>query len=61
MPGSDFLKEIIKTTGNEYASLANDGIESGDVSDFIDTGSYILMLFFQVHYMVDFHKTKLQH
>ena len=41
MPGSDLLKEIIKTTGNEYASLANDGIESGDVSDFIDTGSYI--------------------
>ena len=41
MAGTDFLKEIIKTTGNEYASLANDGIESGDVSDFIDTGSYI--------------------
>ena len=31
MAGSDFLKEIIKTTGNEYASLATDGIESGDV------------------------------
>ena len=41
MAGSDFLKEIIKTTGNEYASLATDGIESGDVSDYIDTGSYI--------------------
>ena len=41
MAGTDFLKEIIKTTGNEYASLANDGIESGDVSDFIDTGAYI--------------------
>ena len=27
MAGTDFLKEIIKTTGNEYASLANDGIE----------------------------------
>ena len=41
MSGSDFLKEIIKTTGNEYATLADAGIESGDVTDFIDTGSYI--------------------
>tara|TARA_B100001093_G_scaffold463895_1_gene480317 strand:- start:11166 stop:12203 length:1038 start_codon:yes stop_codon:yes gene_type:complete len=39
---NDFLKEIIKTTGNEYANLADDGIESGDVDNFIDTGSYIL-------------------
>ena len=37
----DFLKDIIKTTGNEYATLADAGIESGDVTDFIDTGSYI--------------------
>ena len=39
---NDFLKEIIKTTGNEYANLADDGIESGDVDNFIVTGSYIL-------------------
>jgi len=38
---NDFLKDIIKTTGNEYATLADAGIESGDVTDFIDTGSYI--------------------
>ena len=38
---SDFLKEIIKTTGNEYASLVSDGVEAGDVDSFIDTGSYI--------------------
>ena len=37
---SDFLKDIIKETGNEYASLVSDGA-SGDVTDFIDTGSYI--------------------
>ena len=24
----DFLKEVIKTTGNEYASLVSDGVES---------------------------------
>ncbi len=36
----DFLKEIIKQTGNEYAALASDGIAAGDVTNFIDTGSY---------------------
>ena len=36
----DFLKEVIKTTGNEYASLVSDGVEAGDVEEFIDTGSY---------------------
>jgi RecA/RadA recombinase len=36
----DFLKEIIKETGNEFASLASEGITAGDVTSFIDTGSY---------------------
>ena len=39
---SDFLKQIIKETGNEFASIVEDGVEAGDVEDFIDTGSYIL-------------------
>ena len=38
---NDFLKNIIKEVGNEYASLVEDGIEAGDVDSFIDTGSYI--------------------
>ena len=38
---NDFLKDIIKETGNEYASLVADGVEAGDVDSFIDTGSYI--------------------
>jgi len=37
---SDFLKEIIKESGNEYAGLVSDGIDSADVTSFIDTGSY---------------------
>ena len=37
---SDFLKDIIKETGNEYAGLVSEGMDS-DVNDFIDTGSYI--------------------
>ena len=38
---NDFLKDIIKETGNEYASLVADGVGSGDTDTFIDTGSYI--------------------
>ena len=38
---SDFFKDIIKTTGNEYAALVSDGIEGADVDSFVDTGSYI--------------------
>ena len=38
---SDFLKDIMRITGNEYASLVSDGVEAGDVDSFIDTGSYI--------------------
>ena len=38
---SDFLKNIIKTTGNEYAALVSDGVEAGDCDTFIDTGSYV--------------------
>ena len=37
---NDFLKDIIKETGNEYATMASDGVIGGDVSSFIDTGSY---------------------
>ena len=39
---SDFLRSIVKEVGNEYASIVDDGVEAGDVSTFIDTGSYIL-------------------
>ena len=28
---SDFLKDIMRITGNEYASLVSDGVEAGDV------------------------------
>ena len=37
----NFLKDIAKQAGNEYASLVADGVEAGDVDSFIDTGSYI--------------------
>jgi len=37
---SDFLKSIIKSSGNEYAGIASEGIDGSDVTGFIDTGSY---------------------
>ena len=38
---SNFLKNVIKETGNEYASIVADGLSTADVSGFVDTGSYI--------------------
>ena len=38
----DFLKDIIRETGNEYATLASEGIDAGDVTNFVDTGCYSL-------------------
>jgi len=37
---SNFLKDIIKETGNEYAGLVSEGVDGADVTSFIDTGSY---------------------
>ena len=34
-----FLKDIAKM--NEYGGIVDDGVETGDVHSFIDTGSYI--------------------
>ena len=36
---SNFLKGIIKSSGNEWATVAEDGVE-GDIAGFVDTGSY---------------------
>ena len=36
-----FLKDLVKASGNEYASIVNDGVAAGDVDTYIDTGSHI--------------------
>lgn len=36
------LSTLMKSTGNEFASLASEGITAGDVTEFYDTGSYAL-------------------
>ena len=37
----NFLQDVAKEIGNEYAGLVSDGVAAGDTSGFIDTGSYI--------------------
>jgi RecA/RadA recombinase len=37
---TNFLKDIIKSSGNEYAGVASEGIDGSDVTGFVDTGSY---------------------
>jgi len=36
-----YMKELAKSAGNEYGMLVDDGIFGGDVSQYIDTGSYV--------------------
>ena len=38
---SNFLKNVIKETGNEYGTIAVDGLSTADVSGYVDTGSHI--------------------
>ena len=37
---TNFLKDIIKSSGNEYAGIASEGIDGSAVTGFVDTGSY---------------------
>lgn len=39
---TDIFASLIKETGNEYAGIVDDGVEAGDVTSFIGTGSYSL-------------------
>ncbi len=55
---SDFLKDIIKETGNEYATLVSEGVEARDVDSFIDTALWRLTLYYLVQSMVVCHQTK---
>ena len=36
-----FLDTVIKESGNEFASVVSDGVAAGDITTFVDTGSYI--------------------
>jgi RecA/RadA recombinase len=37
-----FLDTVIKESGNEFAGLVSEGIAAGDITDYVDTGSYII-------------------
>ena len=36
-----FLDSVIKESGNEFASLVSEGVAAGDITSYVDTGSYI--------------------
>jgi RecA/RadA recombinase len=39
---SDFLSKMIKSSGNKFASIVDDGLDGSDVTGFTDTGSMML-------------------
>ena len=39
---SSFFTEIVKEIDKEYAAVASEGITAGDITQYVDTGSYIL-------------------
>jgi RecA/RadA recombinase len=41
-PMTDIFTSLLKETGNEYAGIVEDGVEAGDITGFISTGSYSL-------------------
>lgn len=38
----DIFNQLLEETNNEYAGIAEEGVEAGDVSGFIGTGSYAM-------------------
>lgn len=36
-----FLDSVIKDSGNEFAGFVSDGVAAGDITSYVDTGSYI--------------------
>jgi len=36
-----FLDNVIKESGNEFASVVSEGVAAGDITSYVDTGSYI--------------------
>lgn len=38
----DYMKQLAKASGNEFAKIVEEGIHGGEVSQYIDTGSYVL-------------------
>ena len=58
---SDFLKNVIKDVGNEYASLVVDGVEAGDVDSLLILVHIFSTDFYLVLFMVDLQQIRLLH
>lgn len=39
---SNMFRDLVKATGNEFASVVEDGVVAGDITGYVDTGSYAL-------------------
>ena len=39
-----FLDTVIKDSGNEFAGLVSEGVAAGDITNYVDTGSYIFSM-----------------
>ena len=39
---TELFKQLLDETNNEYAAIADEGVEAGDVSGYIGTGSYAM-------------------
>jgi len=37
----EFLNDLVKESGNKYASIVDDGVAGSDIGGFVDTGCYI--------------------
>ena len=56
-----FLDTVIKDSGNEFASKVSEGIAAGDITSYIDTGSYIFNALVSGRFMEVFLLIKLLH
>ncbi len=55
------LKQFIKESGNEYASIVEEGLAAGDVNTYIDTGSYLFNALLSGSCLVDYLQQNTQH
>ena len=51
---------VIKDSGNEFAGLVSEGVAAGDITNYVDTGSYIFNAWLVVRFLEVFLPTKLQ-
>ena len=54
----NYFDDLVKETNNEYAGLVSEGVSAGDVTDYIDSGSYVLTHWYLAQSSVGFRRIK---